>query len=68
VVGRRIKLAGSYSFYIAYRGKKWFANRCFSDLSQAQSVMLEVMKAGNLCDCPILAIGQDVVYKQEALV
>ncbi|MCF7887654.1 MAG: hypothetical protein K9L76_00090 [Candidatus Omnitrophica bacterium] len=66
MVGRRVKLAGGYSFYIVYGGKKWFANCCFSDLGQAQSVMLEVMKAGNLCNCPLLAIGQDVVYKQGA--
>jgi hypothetical protein len=66
VVGRRVKLAGGYSFYIVYQGKQWFANRCFSDVAKAQAVMLEVMKTGNLCNCPMLAIGQDVVYKQGA--
>jgi hypothetical protein len=66
VVGRRVKLAGGYSFYIAYMGKKWFSNRCFSDVAKAQAVMLEVMKTGNLCDCPLVAIGRDVVYKQGA--
>ncbi|MCF7894482.1 MAG: hypothetical protein K9L84_05430 [Candidatus Omnitrophica bacterium] len=64
MVGRRVKLVGGYSFYIAYRGKKWFANRVYSDVRKAQVIMLEVMKAGNLCNCPLLAIGQDVVYKQ----
>lgn len=67
MVGRRVKLAGGYSFYIVYQGRRWFANRVYSDVSQAQVVMLEIMKAGNLCNCPMLAIGQDVVYKQEAL-
>lgn len=68
MVGRRVKLAGGYSFYIVYQGRRWFANCCFSDARKAQSVMLEVMKAGNLCESPLVAIGKDVVYKQEASV
>ena len=62
MVGKRFKLDEGYSFYILYQGKRWFSNRVYSDIAQAQSVMLEVMKAGNLCACPIVAIGKDVAY------
>jgi hypothetical protein len=62
LVGKRFKLDKGYSFYILYQGKRWFANRVYSNIHQAQAVMLEIMKAGNLSGCPILAIGQDVVY------
>ena len=64
MVGKRFELFGGYSFYILYQGKRWSANRVYSDVSQVQSVMIEVMKAGNLPGCPIVAIGQDVVYFQ----
>jgi|GEM_PF-6992702 len=62
MIGKRFKLAGGYSFYILYQGRRWFANRVYSNVYQVQSVMLEIMKSGNLPGCPILAIGQDVVY------
>lgn len=64
MVGKRFKLDRGYSFYILYQGRRWFANRVYSNVYQVQSVMLEIMKAGNLPGCPILAIGQDVVYFQ----
>jgi len=65
MVGRRFKLAEGYSFYIHYQGKQWFANRVYFNISQVQNVMLKVMKAGNLSNCPIVAIGQDVAYKYQ---
>ena len=67
MIGKRFQLANGYSFYILYQGRRWFANRVYSNIYQVQSVMLEIMRAGNLSSCPIVAIGQDVVYQyQEA--
>ncbi len=64
MVSKRFELVGGYSFYILYQGKRWSANRVYSNVYQVQAVMLEVMKAGNLSSCPIVAIGQDVVYQE----
>lgn len=64
MVGKMVKLSKGYSFKILSQGKPWFANRAYFNISQAQAVMIEIMKAGNLCDCSILAIGQDVVYQE----
>ena len=64
MAGKMVKLAKGYSFNILFQGKLWFANRIYSNISQAQAVMIEIMKAGNLSDCPIIAIGQDVVYQE----
>jgi len=67
MIGKRFKLVGGYSFYILYQGRRWFANRVYSNVYQVQSVMLEIMKAGNLSVCPIVAIGQDVVYHYQGV-
>ncbi len=67
MIGKRFKLDRGYSFYILYQGKRWFTNRVYSNVYQVQSVMLEIMKAGNLSVCPILAIGQDVVYRYQGV-
>lgn len=64
MVGKMVKLSKGYSFKIFSQGKLWFTNKVYSNISQAQAVMIEIMKAGNLCDCPIIAIGQDVVYQE----
>ncbi|MBU2250965.1 MAG: hypothetical protein KKH25_01765, partial [Candidatus Omnitrophica bacterium] len=64
MVGRMVKLSKGYSFKIFSQGKLWFTNRIYSSISQAQAVMIEIMKAGNLSDCPVMAIGQDVVYQE----
>ena len=67
MVGKRFKLANGYSFYILYQGRRWFANRVYANVQQVQAIMLEVMKVGNLSACPILAIGQDVVYHYQGV-
>ena len=64
MVGRRINLSRGYSFYILHQGKLWFTNKVYSNIFQAQAVMLEIMKSGNLCDCSIMAIGKDVIYQE----
>lgn len=64
MVGKMVKLSKGYSFNILSQGKLWFTNRVYSNISQAQTVMIEIMKAGNLCDCSIIAIGQDVAYQE----
>ena len=61
MVGKMVKLSKGHSFKILAQGECWFANKVYSSISQAQAVMIEIMKAGNLSDCPIIAIGQDVV-------
>ena len=64
MVGKMIKLSKGCSFKVLYQGKLWFANKVYSNISQAQAAMIEIMKAGNLSNCPIMAIGQDVVYQE----
>ena len=65
MVGKRFKLPEGYSFYILHQGRRWSANRVYSNIRQVQAVMIQVMKAGNLSNCPIVAIGQDVAYKYQ---
>jgi len=65
MVAKRLQLDNGYSFCIFYRGRRWFANRVYPNIPQVQAAMLEIMKAGNISACPILAIGQDVVYSSQ---